>query len=61
MVKNWKSTLSGAITSGAALILAMNAGGVILPKWVVITAGFVMSGGFLSMGIVGKDYDVSGK
>jgi hypothetical protein len=40
------------------LVLASN--GVVEPKWITITAGFVLSGGFAALGIVGKDYNVTG-
>ena len=61
IVKSWKMTLSGLASSGAALVLAMSSAGVQVPKWAVITAGFVVAGGFASIGIVGKDYNVTGK
>lgn len=54
-MKSWRSTLSGAISSGAGLVLALSGAGVALPKWIVVTAGFVLAGGMASMGIVGKD------
>jgi hypothetical protein len=57
-VKSWHSTLSGAVTSAASLILALSAAGVALPRWVLVVAGFVMAGGFAAMGIVGKDASV---
>lgn len=59
-VSNWKTTASGLVTSGAGLVLAFQAGGVIMPRWLVIAAGFVMAGGFAAMGITGKDADVTG-
>jgi hypothetical protein len=54
-VKSWRSTLSGAVSSGAALILALSGAGITLPHWVVVVAAFVMAGGFASLGIVAKD------
>jgi hypothetical protein len=59
-MRSWKTTLSGAVSSGAALVLALSGGGVAVPHWAVIAAGFVMAGGFASMGLYGKDYNVSG-
>ena len=59
-MRSWKTTASGLVSSGAALVLAMAGGGVAVPKWAVIAAGFVMAGGFACLGIVGKDYNVSG-
>jgi hypothetical protein len=54
-MKSWRTTLSGAISSGAALVLALSTSGVVMPKWIVVAAGFVMAGGFAAIGIVGKD------
>jgi hypothetical protein len=59
-MRSWKTTLSGLISSLAGLVLAMGAAGVVLPKWVTVTAGFVMAGGFGAMGIFGKDSNVTG-
>jgi hypothetical protein len=60
MTTNWKTTLSGCITSAAGLVLAFNGAGIAEPKWLVVTAGFVLAGGLASMGIAGKDHDVTG-
>lgn len=57
---NWKTTLSGLITSAAGLVLAFNAAGVAEPKWLIVTAGFVLAGGLAALGIAGKDNDVTG-
>jgi hypothetical protein len=54
-VKNWRSTLSGAITSAAGLILALSGADVRVPHWLSVIASFVLAGGLASMGIVGKD------
>lgn len=59
-MRSWKTTASGLVSSGAAWVLAMSAAGVVLPKWVIVTAGFVMAGGFATLGIFGKDSNVSG-
>lgn len=59
-MRSWKTTLSGLISSGAGLILAMSMAGVVLPKWATVTAAFVMAGGFASLGIFGKDSNVTG-
>ena len=60
MMRSWKTTLSGLVSSGAGLVLAMSTGGVPIPKWAVIAAGFVMAGGFATLGIFGKDSNVTG-
>ncbi len=57
---NWKSALSGAVTAAAGLILALHAGGVVMPQWLVVTAGYVQAGGLLSLGVAAKDHDVTG-
>ena len=59
-MRSWKTTLSGLVSSGATLILALSNAGVVLPKWVVATAAFVVVGGLASLGIFGKDSNVSG-
>ena len=59
-MKNWKTTLSGAVSSAAALVLALQAGGVMVPHWLVITAGFVLTGGLAAQGLAGKDNNVTG-
>ena len=60
IMRSWKTTLSGIVSSAAGLMLAMSTGGVPIPKWAVITAGFVMAGGFATLGIFGKDFNVTG-
>ena len=60
MLINWKTTVSGLVSSAAGLVLALNAGGVAEPKWLIITAGFVLAGGLAALGISGKDHDVTG-
>ncbi len=59
-MRSWKSTLSGAVSSGAALVVLLSTQGVAVPHWLVVTAGFVLAGGLASMGIVAKDYNVTG-
>ena len=59
-MRNWKTSLSGVVSSIAGLVLAMSTAGVVLPKWVLVTAGFAMAGGFSAMGIFAKDYNVTG-
>jgi hypothetical protein len=44
----------------AGLVLALSTAGVAVPKWGVITASFVLAGGFASLGIFGKDSNVTG-
>jgi len=59
-MRNWKTTVSGLVCCGAALVLVLASNGVQEPHWLTVTAGFVLSGGFASLGIVGKDFNVSG-
>lgn len=59
-MRSWKTTLSGIVTSAAGLVLAMSTSGVAIPHWAVITASFVLAGGFASLGIFGKDSNVTG-
>jgi hypothetical protein len=59
-MRSWKTTASGLVSAGAAWVLAMSAAGVVMPKWAVVTAGFVMAGGFATLGIFGKDSNVTG-
>jgi hypothetical protein len=59
-MRSWKTTVSGLVSSGAGLVLAMSASGVVLPKWAIVTASFVMAGGFATLGIFGKDSNVTG-
>jgi hypothetical protein len=55
---SWKTTLSGAVTAAAGLVIALNSAGVGLPKWLVVTAGFVAAGGVGFLGKFSKDVDV---
>ena len=59
-MRSWKTTASGLISSAAALAVLLSTQGVQLPHWAVISAGFVLAGGLASLGIAGKDYNVSG-
>jgi hypothetical protein len=59
-MRSWKTTLSGLVSSMAGLVLALSTAGVAVPKWAVITASFVLAGGFASLGIFGKDSNVTG-
>ena len=59
-MRSWKSTISGLVSAGASLVIFMGTQGVVMPHWVSSVASFVLVGGLASMGIVGKDYNVSG-
>ena len=59
-MRSWKTTASGLACSFAALVLVLASSGVQEPRWLTVTAGFVLSGGFAALGIVGKDFNVSG-
>ena len=54
-MKNWKTTASGIVSSAAGLVIALSQGGVQEPKWVLVTAAFVLAGGLAGMGITAKD------
>jgi hypothetical protein len=57
-MKSWRTTASGLISSGAALVLFLPTQGVAEPKWLTGIALFVMAGGFASLGIFAKDSNV---
>jgi hypothetical protein len=59
-IRSWKTTASGFVSAGASLVVFMSAQGVAVPHWLVTVAGFVLVGGLASMGIMGKDYNVTG-
>lgn len=59
-MRSWKTTLSGAITALASLVLTLSTAGIVLPKWANVVAGFVASGGFAAIGIFAKDSNVTG-
>ena len=59
-MRSWKTTVSGLVSSLSGLVLALSTAGVALPKWAIVAAGFTMAGGFASLGILGKDYNVTG-
>ena len=59
-IRSWKTTASGFVSAGASLVVFMSTQGVAVPHWLVTVAGFVLVGGLASMGIAGKDFNVSG-
>ncbi len=59
-MRSWKTTLSGLVSCGAGLVLALSTSGVLVPRWAVVTAGFIMAGGFATLGVFGKDSNVTG-
>jgi hypothetical protein len=59
-IRSWKTTASGLVSAGASLVVFMSTQGVAVPHWLVTVAGFVLVGGLASMGIAGKDFNVSG-
>lgn len=59
-MRSWKTTLSGAVSSGASLVVVLSTQGVVMPKWLPIVAAFVLAGGLAGLGIYGKDYNVTG-
>ncbi len=59
-MRSWKTTLSGIVSATASFVVALNTQGVAMPKWLPLTAAFVLAGGLASLGIAGKDYNVTG-
>ena len=59
-MRSWKTTACGLISAGSAWVLFASTNQVVLPHWMVVTASFVLMGGLAGLGIVGKDYNVSG-
>ena len=55
---SWKTTISGTVTAGAGLVIALSSSGVALPHWLVVVAGYVAAGGMAALGIAGKDASV---
>ena len=60
MMKNWKTTLAGAITAFFAFVLFSPETFSAAP-WLIALRKFAVAGGLLGMGIAGKDYNVTGK
>lgn len=60
-MNNWKTTVTGAVSAMASFILfAESAHYISFPTWAVAVAGFAQVGGLTFLGIVGKDYNVTG-
>ena len=59
---NWKTTLAGALASGAALIMFLGQPpyNVHIPAWLMGTAAFVLVGGIGGLGLAAKDSNVTG-
>ena len=55
---SWRTTFSAAVGAIAGLIAFLSTQGVIMPHWLVLTAGFITVGGFASLGIAAKDSSV---
>jgi hypothetical protein len=60
MTRSWKSTLMGAITAFFAFVLFSPETFPAFP-WLIALAKFAVVGGLAGMGIVGKDFNVTGK
>jgi|HubBroStandDraft_2_1064218.scaffolds.fasta_scaffold1096516_2 hypothetical protein len=54
-MKSWRTTMYGLIGSAAALILTLSGAGIAMPKWLTVTAGFLMAGGLAGVGTNAKD------
>lgn len=52
---NLKTTISGYVSAAAGFVLALQGGGISEPKWLVVTAGFVLAGGLAAIGINAAD------
>ncbi len=59
-MRSWRTTASGIVSAGASLVVVLNAQGVAMPKWLPLTAAFILAGGLATLGIAGKDYNVTG-
>lgn len=59
-MRSWKTTLSGAVSAAASFVVVLSTQGVKMPQWLPLTAAFVLAGGLASLGISGKDYNVTG-
>ena len=55
--KNWKTTLSGLITAGAAFVAFEPS---LFPVLVVTVSKFILMGGLVGLGISAKDFNVTG-
>jgi hypothetical protein len=60
MIGSWKSTVLGAATAFFAFVVFSPETFAGAP-WLIALSTFAVAGGLLGMGIVGKDYNVSGK
>ncbi len=58
-MKNWKTTLSGGLTAVAGFVAFSPQ---FFGKWPIIIelAKYLMAGGFVAMGLAGKDHDMTG-
>lgn len=57
-MKSWKTTVAGYVGSAAMLVLALAGAGVAIPKWAVVSAGFIAAGGIAGIGSNAKDASV---
>jgi hypothetical protein len=59
--KNWMTTVAGIVSGCASLILFLHLGGfVVFPHWVMGLVAFIQAGGTMSLGIVAKQYNMTG-
>jgi hypothetical protein len=54
-MRSWRTTVSGWIGSAAALVLTLSGAGILMPKWLTVTAGFLLAGGIAGIGTNAKD------
>ena len=60
-MKSWKTTLTSAISAGAAFVLfAQQLNYIAFPKWAMAIAMFTMAGGLAGLGVTAKDSNVTG-
>jgi hypothetical protein len=57
--KNWKTTVSGLVGAGAGLVLYLQMY-IHEPAWLVGIASFAAIGGFATIGLSAKDFNVTG-
>ena len=60
-MKSWKTTVSAIVSAAGAFVLFANQSfHIIFPQIVLALASFIMLGGLVSLGVNGKDNNVTG-
>lgn len=61
-MSSWKTTLTGFLSAAASFVLFADLEHMIVfPAWVRALAMFVSVGGTATLGVVAKDFNISGK